>query len=90
MKTNNRLIFLGAIGLTVLNGVRHLINPKPIGPCSPELEFRCDVVNENRAAIDTWRKSHPDAKITDWEIWLNHLRGDFLQEGKIQNGKLES
>lgn len=49
---------------------------RPIGPCSPELELRCDIVNENKAAIDAWRAAHPDTKLGDYDIWNTYLRNN--------------
>lgn len=76
MKIGKILRWVGVVAVTAF-GVKKAT--RPIGPCSPELECRCSMVNANRAAIDEWRKSHPDTKLGDYDTWFKYLRDGYSQ-----------
>ena len=71
MKIGKALRFAGMVAVAALSIKKAT---RPIGPCSPELEFRCSMVNANKAAIDAWRAAHPGTKLGDYDIWFNHIR----------------
>lgn len=73
MKIGKILSFAGAVAIAALGFKRAT---RPIGPCSPELEDRFEIVNSNKAAIDKWREAHPDTKLCDYDIWRKYLRGE--------------
>lgn len=69
MNGKRLLAFLGATGIAVWHTVRGIEKIRHIGPCSPELEYRCDKVRENQALIDEYRKVHGDTTSSDFEIY---------------------
>ena len=74
MKNVKPFGMLGIMALTAVS-VFHRINKiRHIGPCSPELEYRYEIINANKSAIAECRKIHGDTKSTDYEIWCKYLQ----------------